>query len=435
MQRLCLVGLDHTTAPVAVRERLAFGADELPATLSRLVAPDEGESLLAEATILSTCNRVEVYGVANQSDDTHALIEFLANRRGFTRRELESYIFVHQGAYVAKHLCETAAGVRSIVLGEAQIQGQVRASIETAQQVGSAGHILPALFRHALSAGKRVRNETPIGKGPASVSQAGVELARQQLGSLRGRCVLLVGSGKVSELAAQNLRANGASDLIFVNRTFANAQELAQRYGAMALPYGALPAALAQADIVISATSAPEPIISQAQVAAALRARGSRPGFATEDGQLRMLLLDLAVPRDIAADVTDIPGVRVFTVDDLESVVSMTLAQRRTALGAAQQIIDEEAGAFDAWLRSQETLPTLAGLRQRAESLRSAEVQRALRRLRSLSDEEQQVVEALTLSLVNKLLHHPTLRLKEATAVGEGQRYAALVRELFALEG
>lgn len=435
MQRLCLVGLDHTTAPVALRERLAFSAEEIPDALSQLVSPRDGEPLLAEATILSTCNRVEVYGIASAPDAPARIGAFLANTRGFERRDLEGCLFSHTGKPVVRHLCETAAGIRSIVLGEAQIQGQVRDALEVAQGAKSAGPLLSALFRQALGAGKRVRHETSLGKGAASVSQAGVELARQQLGSLRGRCVLLVGSGKVSELAAQNLRANGASDLLIVNRTFTNAQELARRYGAAALPIGALPSALAQADIVISTTAAPQPIITQAQIQAALEARGYRPGFTTEEGQLRMLMLDLAVPRDIAPDVAAVPGVRVYTVDDLQNVVNMTLAQRRAALGVAQQIICEEAEAFSVWLRGQETLPTLAGLRQHAESLRAAEVQRALRRLSSLSDEEQQVVEALTQSLVNKLLHHPTVRLKEATAAGEGQRYAAMVRDLFAIEG
>lgn len=426
---LYLVGIDHTTAPVSLRERLAFAAEELPIALAQLTRGSaEQPALLAEAAILSTCNRVEVYGVANDAETSAQMVAFLAHFHAMDPAELAPHLFHYSGEAVATHLCATAAGLRSIVLGEAQIQGQVRLAAEIAQQAGSSGPILNALFRHALAAGKRVRHQTALGTGPASVSQAGVELAQQQLGTLAGRRVLLVGSGKVSELAMQNLRAYGATDLRIANRTHAHALDLAERYGAEAIPFETLPAALTEADIVISSTAAPTPVIECAHVKAALQTRHNT--FASQ-----MLILDLAVPRDVAPDVATLPGVSVYTVDDLQHVVSDTLAQRRAAVAAAEAIVAEEQAEWSAWLRSQETLRSLTSLRQRAEALRTAEMQRAMRRLSALSPEQHEAVEALTQSLVNKLLHTPTVRLKHAAAAGDGSRYASMLSELFDLEG
>jgi glutamyl-tRNA reductase len=430
---LCLVGLDHTTAPVALRERLAFSAERLAEALMQLTQERvEQAALFSEAAILSTCNRVEIYGITSGEDATADLAVFLAAFHGLNAAELAPHLFTHSGPEAAAHLCATAAGLHSIVLGESQIQGQVRKALEAAQQAGSAGPALTTLFRQALTAGKRVRSETTLGQGAASVSQAGVELARQRLGDLRGCRVLLVGSGKVSELAAQNLRANGAGELLVLNRTFAHAQQLAERCGARALPFDALPAALAQADIVISSTSAPTPIMSRADVDAALRARGqSTP---RQPLNAPMLLLDLAVPRDIAPDVAELAGVELWTVDDLHAVVTTTLEQRRAVVEAAQEIVAVEVEAFTTWLRAQEALPALTNLRRHAEALRAAELERTLRRLQ-LSPEQQRAIEAFSQSLVNKLLHSPTLRLKHAAAQGEGRQYAALVQELFDLSG
>ena len=420
---LYLVGIDHTTAPVSLRERLAFAAEEIPIALAQLTRGSvEQPAPLVEAAILSTCNRVEVYGVASAAEADAQMVTFLARFHAMDPAELAPHLFHYSGEAAAAHLCATAAGLRSIVLGEAQIQGQVRLAAEVAQQAGSSGPILNTLFRHALAAGKRVRHQTALGTGPASVSQAGVELAQQQLGTLAGRRVLLVGGGKVSELAMQNLRAYGATNLLIANRTHQHALELAERYEAEAIPFETLPAALAEADIVISSTAAPTPVIEREHVQAALRARRT-----TSVSQ--MLILDLAVPRDVAPDVATLPGVSIYTVDDLQHV-----AQRRAAVAAAETIVAEEQVEWSAWLRSQETLRSLTSLRQHAEALRAAEMQRAMRRLSALSPEQQEAVEALTQSLVNKLLHTPTVRLKHAAAAGDGLRYASMVSELFDIE-
>jgi glutamyl-tRNA reductase len=428
---LMLVGLDHTTAPLEIRERLAFNATDIPAALLQLTNPrNERSQLLQEAVILSTCNRVEIYGLAANDATAQNVARFLAEFHGLEEKHFVHTLFFFHGDTVARHLCATASGLRSLVLGEAQIQGQVRTAYEAAQHAGSLGPVLHRLFQHALSSGKRVRSETALGQGAASVSQAGVELARHRLGTLSGRSVLLVGGGEVSELAAQNLLANGADRLMIVNRTLARGQELAERYGAEALTFEELPHALARADIVISSTAAPVPIIFREHIADAL-ARKER--IVNHSNALAMLLIDLAVPRDIHADVAQLAGVHLCTVDDLHEVVQHTLDQRHAIAAVAERIADEEVEHFLEWLRSQDAIPTLTSLRQYAESLRNSELERALRRLNNLSPEQKNVIEALSRSIVNKLLHPPTSRLRAAAAHGEGQRYAAMVSDLFNL--
>ncbi len=429
---LFLVGLDHTTAPVEIRERLAFSQSDIPAALKQLTTPRNGATtpLLTEAVILSTCNRVEIYGVASDGITGPALVRFLAEFHCLEEAQFVHTLYFHQGPDVAQHLCSTAAGLRSIVLGEAQIQGQVRTAYEQAQQAHALGPLLHRLFQHALSTGKRVRAETSLGQGAASVSQAGVELARHRLGGLQGRAVLLIGSGEVSELAAQNLLANGADRLMVVNRTRARGRELAERYGAEVLGFEDLPQALSRADIVISSTAAPVPIIYPEHIVDALRTRADRGCNASAS----MLLIDLAVPRDVHADVAQLPGVHVCTVDDLYDVVRTTLDHRSIAATVAEQIVVEELQAFATWTRTQQSIPALALLRQRAEALREQELERTLRRMEALSPAQRTAVEAFSRSLVNKLLHSPTLRLRDAAATGDGARYAAMLSELFNLE-
>ncbi|GAB4439911.1 MAG: glutamyl-tRNA reductase [Chloroflexi bacterium OHK40] len=431
--KLILAGLDHTTAPVELRERLAFTPSDITAALSQLTQPQNGmPPPLAEAVILSTCNRVEIYGVAHGTTTAQSLVDFLGAFHGLAEHEFVHALFFLTGEAVAHHVCATAAGLRSLVLGEAQIQGQVRQAFEHAQAVGSIGPVLHRLLQHALTAGKRARTETALGQGAASVSQAGVELARRRLGELKGRAVLLVGGGEVSELAAQNLLANGADRLMIVNRTLARTRELAERYGAEALTFDDLPEALARTDILISSTAAPVPIIYKKHIADALEARAR--AHAQRGAAPEMLLIDLAVPRDIHHEVATLPGVHLCTVDDLQEVVRATLGQRAAAAERAAAIAVEEVNAFEAWLRTQEAVPALMMLREHAEALRNAELERALRRLANLSPEQRSVVEGLTRSIVNKLLHTPTRRLRDAAAQGEGQRYAAMVTELFNLE-
>ncbi len=428
--KLIMVGLDHTSASVSVRECLAFSATDLPTALSQLTKRNNGTPpLLAEAVILSTCNRVELYGTtSNAVGIEQRMVEFLARFHNLSEDQFADSLFHYSGEAVITHLFETAAGLRSLVLGEAQIQGQVRTAYDTAQRVRSAGPILTRFFRSAISTGKRVRHETSLGSGAASVSQAGVELARQRLGSLDDRRVLLVGSGAVSELAAQNLLANGAGELLVVNRTYERGLELAARYGARAMYFEELIDAMALSDIVISSTAAPVTVINYEHVDAAMRIKRE------QHSPPEMLLIDLAVPRDIAPEVTQVPGAHLFTVDDLHEVVNQTLVQRSAAINAAREIVNEEVDAFKAWMRSYDALPVLSSWRMEAERMRDEELKRTLRRLSSsLSPEDEYVLEAFSRSLVNKILHHPTLRTKSAAAKGDGQRYAAMLRDLWNL--
>ncbi len=437
---LCVVGLDHTTAPVDVRERLAFNPADLPAALLQLTTQNNGSRpLLTEAVILSTCNRVEVYGLASDTGTAKNIIKFLAQFHGLEKEFFAPSLYFHTGQDVVNHLCSTSAGLQSLVLGEAQIQGQVRNAHEVAQQVGSMGPVLSRLFRQAIVTGKRVRHETMLGQGAASISQAGVELARQRLGCLEGKTVLLVGSGQVSELAAQNLLANGARDLLIVNRTLANGQALAERYGARNFAYDELIYAMSLADIVISSTAAPVTVIHRHHIEMAMHTKRSQKGMAVEvnghdnPSSTAMLLIDLAVPRDIDMDVGELPGVDLYTVDHLQMAVNETLERRSAAVATAQRIIKEETKAFQDWMATREALPALSTLRQHAEQLRDKEIQRARRQLGNLSDEQWGAVEAMSRSLVNKLLHSPTLRMKHAAANGDGMRYAAMLCDLFDL--
>ena len=353
-----------------------------------------------------------------------ALAAFLARFHAQDLETLRPYLYIIEGDAVARHLCAVAAGLRSLVLGEAQIQGQVRQAHERAVTAGSGGPVLHALFRRALAAGKRARSETQLGLGAASVSQAAVELARQRLGGLHGRTVLLIGSGKVGELRRPAPCAPTAPTPCSSPIAPSPAHKpWAERWGAEVTSLDALEAAIARAEIVISSTAAPEPLITRDLVARARSGVGAdRP----------LLLIDLAVPRDVADDVRALPGVSVLGVDDLRGVVDATLARRGELLGAAEVIVAEEAAGFAAWQRERVAVPTLATLHQRAETLRAAELDRTLRRLH-LDDAQRKAVEALSRSLVNKLLHEPTLRLKGAAAEGRGEHYAALISELFAL--
>lgn len=430
--KLFMVGLDHTSASVDVRECLAFSPTDLPNALSQLTTRSNGKPpLLTEAVIVSTCNRVEMYGVttANITNSEDQIVEFLSKFHSLEPDNFSNALFFRHNDAVITHLFETAAGLRSLVLGEAQIQGQVRTAYDIAQRVRSAGAVLTRLFRSAITTGKRVRHETSLGSGAASVSQAGVELARRRLGTLDERRVLLVGSGAVSELAAQNLLANGAGELFVVNRTFERGLELASRYGAQAFPFEQLVEMMARSDIVISSTAAPTTVINRDHVAQAMEIR-EKEGLLADLPS--MMLIDLAVPRDIEPDVVEVPGAHLYTVDDLHEVVNQTLEQRRTAISAAQQIVNQEVEAFSRWLRSYDALPILTSWRMQAERMRHDELQRAKRQL-NLSPEEEYIFEAFSRSLVNKILHDPTLRTKDAAAQGDGQKYAAMIRDLWNL--
>lgn len=420
---ILVIGLDHHTSPVEVREQVAFRPSQFEAAFEALLRTIDAP--LSEAAILSTCNRVEIYGVAEEPETAAAAIDaFLHAFHNLPEQTLADALYTHVDQAAIDHLFGTTSGLNSLVVGEPQIQGQVRAAARYAGEHHALGPILNTLFRTALEVGKRVRTETGISRHAASVSQAGVELARNLLGSLEAAHILLVGSGKVSELAAKNLLDNGARTITLINRTVEHAQQLADQWGGRALPFEKLQSAINEADVVISSTSAPHTVIHAQHAHTALEARDGRP----------LILIDLAVPRDIDTEVAQVPGAHVFDVDDLHDVVETNIERRRGELVAAQTIVAAETEKFMHWLGARAVVPTINELRAHAERIRQAEVAKALRRLGPLSEREQQTIEALTQGIVNKLLHQPTVRLKAQTGNGSALMYANALQELFGLE-
>jgi glutamyl-tRNA reductase len=397
---LVLVGTSHRLSPVEVRERVAFDLAG-SADLARRMAAD------GEAVCLSTCNRTELYLVHPdpQSAEARAAEALLGD-------EVELYRMTDEAA--ALHLFRVAAGLDSLVPGEGEILGQVREAYEA----GAHGPVLDRLFREALRVGKKVRTETAINESPASVSSAAAALAQQVFGDLKGCRVLLVGAGEVSELAARALAARGATISAVTSRTQANAEKLADAFGAAAVPFERLGEQLEQADVVVSSTSSPEPVLARDQVPD----RRGRPLF----------VIDLAVPRDVDPRLAELEDCYLYDIDDLQAVVRESLSGRRREAERAEAIVATEAERFRDWQASLHVVPAIASLRERAESIRSGELAKAESRLEGLSESERRTVESLTTQIVNKLLHVPIVRLKQAAAA-EGSGYVEVARDLFGL--
>ena len=405
--RIVLVGVSHHQAPVELRERAALDRDQAAELARRLT----GES--GEAVCLSTCNRTELYIADESAED--------AERRAETallalEAELGPALYRLGDEAAALHLFRVAAGLDSMVPGEGEILGQVRGAYDA----GATGPILDRLFRQALHAGRKARVETAIGESPASVSSAAAALAEQVFGDLRGRKVLVVGAGKMGDLAARNLVSRGAEIAWIANRTTDRAVELAARFGSAAVPLERMGEQLAAADVVISSTSAPGWTLDRAQVSDALPARKGRPLF----------FIDLAVPRDLDPGIHELDGCYLYDIDDLQAVVAETMTARRSEAERAEAIVLEEADEFRAWQASLDVVPAIASLRARAEQIRESELEKARGRL---SERELKAVESVTSSILNKLLHLPTVRMKEAAAASDGLIYADAVRHLFGL--
>jgi glutamyl-tRNA reductase len=414
--RIVLVGSSHHRAPVEVRERFAYGPDEARAFAERL------RSAAPEAVCLSTCNRTELYlahpePATAEADATASLVA----RSGLSEAELGPALYRLRDEAAVLHLFRVAAGLDSMVPGEGEILGQVRAAYDA----GAAGPLLGRLFRQAVHAGKKVRAQTAIGESPASVSAAAAALAQQVFGDLAGRRILLVGAGETSELAARNLISRGAEIAFVANRTLERAAELARGLGSTPLALERIDQKLAAVDVVVSSTSAPGIVLRREQVERSSRERRGRPLF----------LIDLAVPRDLDPAIHELPGCYLYDIDDLEAVVAESLAGRRREAERAEAIVAEEAERFRSWLASLEVVPAIASLHARAEEIRVGELAKAEGRLERLSAAERRAVEAVTSQIVSKLLHLPTVRMKEAAAAAEGGGvYADAVRHLFGLE-
>ena len=417
---IILIGVDHISAPIALRERLVCSQRQAPQLLQAV------RQVAQECVLLSTCNRMEVYAVCSELDVGRTqLLQILSEVREVTLAELEAHCYHFTGEQAVSHLFGVACGLYSMVPGEPQIQGQVADALQIAQSAGYAGPITSALFRGAIVAGKRARSETGISRNAASVSFVAVQLARQLFPKLHEACVLLVGSGKMSELTAHHLCDSGAQRLIIINRTHFHAQDLAQRFGATHRSFTELATSLVEADVVISSTTAPRALITREMMQEVMRRRGGRS----------ILLIDIALPRDVDPAVAGLQDVHLYNLDDLETAVNEGIGLRMQEVEQVQAIITEEASAFERWLRSLSVVDTISDLRQYANTLRQQELMRTLQRLSStLTERESAVVEELTTRLVNKLLHLPTLRLKEAATGGQGHVYAEALRYLFDLK-
>jgi glutamyl-tRNA reductase len=410
--RLVLVGTSHHRAPVALRERVALDGPAAAQAASELA------ERTAEAVCLSTCNRTELYVASADADAAER--EALGTLTDLGGEEIAAALYRLRDEAAALHLFRVAAGLDSLVPGEGEILGQVRHAYEQ----GQVGPFLDRLFRQALHAGRKVRAQTAIGESPSSISSAAAALAQQVFGDLHGRTMLLIGAGKVSELAARNLRSRGATIAFVANRSVGRAEELARRVGSEARPLEEIEAALDGADVVVSSTSAPGFVLSREQVARTLARRKGRP----------LLLVDLAVPRDLDPAIHELPGCYLYDIDDLQAVVTETLAGRRREADAAEEIVAAEADRFRAWQASLDVVPAIASLRARAEEIRAGELEKVESRLERLSEAERRAIESMTTQIVNKLLHLPTIRMKQAATAADGVVYAETVRHLFGLE-
>ena len=415
---IVVVGLSHRTAPLAVREALAVPREGIAEALRRL----REEAGLTEAMLLSTCNRVEVYG---QADEPRAqpLAEALAAIHARPLADLESHLYRLEGEAAVRHAFRVAASLDSMVIGEPQILGQVKEAYELAEGAGALGAVLNALRNRSVAAAKRARTETGIGRNAVSVSSVAVELARKIFGALRDRQVLLVGAGKMSELAARHLVDGGARATVLGGRRFAKAEELAAALGGRAVPFESLRDELRRAEIVISGTGAPGIVIGREDVEAALPSRGGRPLF----------LIDIAVPRDVDPGVRKLTGVFLYDLDDLKAVADANLRERRKEASAAEALVEQEVLDFLAWRRSLDAVPLLIELRKRGDEIRKGEMERARKRLGTLTQDQEDAFEAATTAIVNKLLHPPTVVLKELAKDADSSAQIGLIRRLLGL--
>jgi len=418
---IVVVGLSHRTAPVEVRERLSFTGNSLREALKRL----KDCPTIQGCAILSTCNRTEVYAVVMEVDEgLNAIWSFLSRWSGVDISEIKNFTYCHTLYDAVRHLFRVAAGLDSMLLGETEVLGQVRAAYRQACDFAVTNRVLNTLFQQAITVGKRVRTETGIDRNAVSISYAAVELAKRQLGSLNRCLALIIGAGKMSGLAARHLVANGVSGIIVSNRSYDQAKELAEEIAGKAVNFNELLKYLELADIVISCTAAPHFVVKAADMKRVMEKRCGRQIF----------MIDLAVPRDIEPETGDLDEVILYDIDDLEAVVDHNLAERREAAVRAEGIIEEELGEFMRWLGTQSVVPTISALKQRGEEIKQRELERALNRLGNLSDHDKKVVCSLAGSIVNQILHTPVAQLKNYALTTEGHLYAEVLQNLFCLD-
>ena len=417
---LFVAGLSHKNAPVALREQLAVEEDKLRELLSDVSAT----GVVQETLILSTCNRVEVYGVADAPGEARAVaFRHLCRYRGVSPASVEPVLYTHVDADAVRHAFRVAASLDSMMIGEPQILGQVKDAFGLAQACATVGPALHTLFTQAFAVAKKVRGETEIARHAVSVSFAAVELAKKIFAGLRGRAVLLVGAGKMGELAARHLVEHGAFPIYVANRTWQRAEEMARALSGAAVPFAELGTALASVDIVITSTGATEPVVTRAMVQRVMHGRRARPLF----------FIDIAVPRDVEGSVNTLDDVYCYNIDDLKQVVEANIRERLREAQRAEALVEREAAKFGARQGDVEVIPTIVSLRARLEGIRVGEVRKALTRLPGATPETREAIEVLSSAIVNKILHAPITKLRESSRAGSSSSWLELVHELFGL--
>lgn len=413
---LLAVGINYNTAPVSIRERLAYPAEILDSSLKELWHLKD----ISEAAILSTCNRTEFY-CESSAENKHLLIDWVAQTRDIRPRDLTPYLYTYNDSQLIRHMFRVACGLDSMVLGEPQILGQMKAAYQAANEAGTLGKYLGKLFQHTFAAAKKVRTDTAIGSSPVSVAFAAVQLAEQIFDKLSEQTAILIGAGETIELTARHLVQHGIGRIIIANRTYDKAHALATRFNGYAIALSELPTHLAEADIVVSSTASSLPILGKGRVESAIKKRKHKP----------MFMVDLAVPRDIESEVEQLDDVYLYTVDDLKNTIDQNMDNRRKAAEQAEEIIDTQVEHFLSWLRSQGALSTIKDFRIQAEITRDETLEKTLSLLRNgLSAEE--ALHRLAHTLTNKLIHTPSAQIREAGA-NERHDLIAAAREIFKL--
>jgi glutamyl-tRNA reductase len=418
---IVVVGLNHQTTPVEWRERLYFPPDTLEGPLEKLGQYTEG----GERVILSTCNRVELYGhVRHPVEGSSRLQQFLGDYHGLVADTLTPYLYTYHGAAALHHLFRVASSLDSLVIGESQIVAQVKEAYATARRVNATGALFNQVFARAFAVAKRVRTETRISEQAVSVSYAAVELAKKIFQDLSAKTVLILGAGEMSELTAQHLIGQGVRHLLVANRTLTRALALASRLHGEGLALADLPTYLHRADIIVSSTGAPDIVLQKAEVQRALKRRKNRP----------MFFIDIAVPRDIDPGVNELANVYLYDIDDLQHVVEENRRAREREAILAEAIIRREVEDVLKWFDEQQVVPAVIRLRRKAEAIRHQELEKLFAKLGPLSASERQAIEAMSSSIINKLLHSPIVRLKQESQAKGGGRYLQALRELFGLD-
>ena len=417
---LVVIGLNHKTAPVELRERLSIGEAQLADALSGLKSHDP----ISECLVLSTCNRIEIYAYITTREDDDLIVDFLAKFCKTNQDGFRPHLYSYAGHKAVEHLFRVASGIDSMVLGEDQILGQVKSAYGASSKAGATGSVLNTLFQQAITIGKKARTDTNIGRGAFSVGSVAVQLARSIFDEPKGRTILIIGAGKMGKLTITHLTAWGASTVLVANRTHKKAVDLAAQCCGQAIKFDDLPSALQTADIVITSTGAKEPIITREMVSSAMRVRRGRPAF----------FIDIAVPRDIEPSVGDIDNVFVYNIDDLQAAVDTDTAGRQFEVAKVEAIVKQGVEEFMGWFRTLDAVPVITALRDKFEDIRQGEIEKLRAKLPDLPPEDIEAINAATRSIVNRICHQPMIRIKEYASDEDASEKLRTVCDIFGVD-